>query len=77
MQDQAARLAEAVSVFRLSGNGMASTALTPLFSDAPVAARRVLAPSQRTLNHDTASQSRALTTKVPARALSGGDWEEF
>ena len=72
MQDQAARLASAVSVFRIAGGEprqAVAVSLQPGRSSAPLLAKR-----------SSGSMSVATAGKAPqlaAAASAGGDWEEF
>jgi hypothetical protein len=67
MQDQAARLSEVVSVFKLNAGAGTARAAT-------VTARKPLATPVRT----PAPTRVALATKKPAKQVAGGDeWEQF
>ena len=71
MQDQAARLASVVSVFRISGDASRAAAPVPQVSSRPAATALAQRPSAQ------APAIAARPAQPRAASHAGGDWEEF
>jgi methyl-accepting chemotaxis protein len=75
MQEQAARLAEVVSVFQLDSVGTAPVRRAPAPALAPAAAKRAIGVAPRVAKPARTSQIAA--AKVSVASSAGSDWEEF
>ncbi|HYD95663.1 MAG TPA: methyl-accepting chemotaxis protein, partial [Noviherbaspirillum sp.] len=79
MQQQSASLAQAVSVFKVLGNG--GTQLATAANHAPVAAKPMSAPATRRVamprNAMTPAAPKAIAQPKQTAPANEGDWEEF
>ena len=79
MQEQSLRLAEAVSIFKLNGDGQRALRAAPApVRKAPAPVARVAAPARPAVVAPRVEPAiKAAPKKVAATAVAGDDWEEF
>jgi len=77
MQDQAQKLADAVSIFKLGGEAVAPAAAAPASVRAAVPARPALKVAEGMARQAKAAQAARPAPAKKLAAAGGDDWEEF